>query len=99
MLFNSNLYLFLFLPLTVAGYFILVGRLPHKAGTIWLVLASLAFYSLKFSYLYIIVASILFNLFFRLGAFRLREFPQKKELGAGGRHWAKRPAAGLFQIH
>ena len=62
MLFNSWLYLFLFLPLVAIVYF----RLNHlrlvKAGTTWLVLASLVFYSYwNPKYLFLILASIVIN--------------------------------------
>ena len=44
MLFNSYLFIFLFLPVALAGYFAL-GRVGNLAPVVWLALASLVFYS------------------------------------------------------
>jgi len=44
MLFNSYEFLFLFLPITLAGYF-WVARRGHEPAIVWLVLASLFFYA------------------------------------------------------
>ena len=44
MLFNSYQFIFLFLPIALIGYFVLV-RLNRLAPVIWLALASLVFYS------------------------------------------------------
>ena len=46
MLFNSYPFIFLFLPITLIGYFVLV-RLNRLAPVIWLALASLVFYSVS----------------------------------------------------
>src|SRR5438552_8862113 len=46
MLFNSYPFIFLFLPIVLAGYFWL-GRRGNLAPVIWLALASLAFYSVS----------------------------------------------------
>src|SRR5579864_7413379 len=43
MLFDSAIFLFLFLPVTTVGYFIL-GRASRLAAAIWLAVASLVFY-------------------------------------------------------
>ena len=62
MLFNSNEYLFIFLPLTVIIYFLLNRQRYTKAATAWLVLASLFFYSYwNVKYLALIMMSILIN--------------------------------------
>jgi len=42
MLFNSHAFIFLFLPMALAGYFAL-GRRGNLAPVVWLALASLAF--------------------------------------------------------
>ena len=42
MLFNAYEFLFLFLPLTLAGYF-WIARRGHEPAIVWLVLASLFF--------------------------------------------------------
>jgi alginate O-acetyltransferase complex protein AlgI len=61
MLFNSYAFIFLFLPVVLAGYFAL-GRGGSLAPVIWLALASLAFYSLgNWQYVPLLLASIVFN--------------------------------------
>src|SRR6266567_2050960 len=61
MLFNSYPFIFLFLPITVIGYFVLV-RLNHLAPVIWLALASLVFYSVSnWQFVLLLLASIAFN--------------------------------------
>lgn len=62
MLFNSYHYLFMFFPVAVAVYFILNARGLVLAAKIWLVIASLFFYSVwNPQYLILIVTSIIFN--------------------------------------
>jgi D-alanyl-lipoteichoic acid acyltransferase DltB (MBOAT superfamily) len=61
MLFNSYAFLFGFLPLAVAGTFLL-GRVHHRAGAAWLALASLAFYAVwDVRFLALLLVSIAFN--------------------------------------
>src|SRR6478735_1196341 len=61
MLFNSYLFIFLFLPVALAGYFAL-GRVGDLAPVVWLALASLVFYSVgNWQYVPLLVASIAFN--------------------------------------
>jgi D-alanyl-lipoteichoic acid acyltransferase DltB (MBOAT superfamily) len=61
MLFNSYQFIFLFLPLVLAGYFML-GRFGNLAPVIWLALASLAFYSVSnWQFVLLLLASIAFN--------------------------------------
>ena len=61
MLFNSYPFIFLFLPVALAGYFAL-GRLGNLAAVIWLALASLAFYSFSnWPFVALLLASIAFN--------------------------------------
>jgi alginate O-acetyltransferase complex protein AlgI len=61
MLFNSSSFIFLFLPVVLAGYFAL-GRGGNLAPMVWLALASLAFYSLgNWQYVPLLLASIAFN--------------------------------------
>ncbi|MCI5159637.1 MAG: MBOAT family protein, partial [Candidatus Electrothrix sp. AUS1_2] len=65
MLFNSPIYLFLFLPCTAFVYFLLNRLRFVQAATAWLVLASLFFYRYwNASYLLILVTSILVNFAF-----------------------------------
>ena len=62
MLFSSYIYILLFLPVVVTGYFVLNRYRLILAGRAWLVLASLFFYSYgNPAYLPLLVASILFN--------------------------------------
>ena len=61
MLFNSYPFIFLFLPVALAGYF-LSSRLGSLAPAIWLALASLAFYSVSNGqFVALLVGSIAFN--------------------------------------
>ncbi|GAB6043248.1 MBOAT family O-acyltransferase [Endothiovibrio diazotrophicus] len=62
MLFNSPLFIFLFLPLALWDFFKIGGRGHHRVATAWLVGASLAFYGWwNPAYLGLILGSILFN--------------------------------------
>ncbi len=61
MLFNSYAFIFLFLPIVLAGYFAL-GRLGNLAPVIWQALASLAFYSVtNWQFVLLLLASVAFN--------------------------------------
>lgn len=61
MLFNSAEFLFIFLPLSLIGYFAL-GRVAGKASRIWLCIASLVFYTWwEPAFLVVLLCSILFN--------------------------------------
>src|SRR5256885_17029727 len=63
MLFNSYPFIFLFLPIVLAGYFWL-GRRGNLAPVIWLALAALAFYSVsKWQFVAVLLGSIAFNYF------------------------------------
>ncbi len=62
MLFNSQIYIFLFLPVVFAGYFFLLRYRMILAGKSWLVFASLFFYGFwNPLYLPLIVGSMLIN--------------------------------------
>ena len=62
MLFNSIEFLFLFLPTVVAGYFVLLKLQLMLPAKLWLLAASLYFYSFwQLSYLPLLLGSILFN--------------------------------------
>ncbi len=62
MLFNSYIYILLFLPVVVSVYYILNNNRLILAGKAWLVLASLFFYSYwNTAYLSLLVVSMLFN--------------------------------------
>ena len=61
MLFNSYSFMFLFLPVALAGYFLL-GRVGNSAAVTWLALASLAFYSVSnWQFVLLLAGSIAFN--------------------------------------
>ncbi len=62
MLFNSHLFILLFLPLAVGGYFILNRLGRYRAATVFLFLMSLWFYAyFNISYLPLMLASIAVN--------------------------------------
>jgi alginate O-acetyltransferase complex protein AlgI len=62
MLFNSYEYLFLFLPLTLIVYFLLNRTRYIVVAKLWLILASLFFYSWwNIKYLPLMISSIVFN--------------------------------------
>ena len=61
MLFNSYVFILIFFPVVVIGYYML-GLYSRRGAQVWLLLASLVFYSYnRPSYLLIIVSSIVFN--------------------------------------
>jgi len=61
-LFNSYIFIFLFLPITLAGFYLIGGRGHHRVAISWLVACSLFFYGWwNPAYLGLILASILFN--------------------------------------
>ncbi|MEE9543666.1 MAG: MBOAT family protein, partial [Thermodesulfobacteriota bacterium] len=64
MLFNSHIFIFLFLPITLAGFFLIGKTWNHRYATIWLTIASLFFYGWwNPVYLILIVFSIIFNFY------------------------------------
>ena len=66
MLFNSLEFIFLFLPATLLGFFLL-GRWRQDLAAAWLALASLAFYAWwSPTYVLLLLGSITFNYFFGL---------------------------------
>ena len=66
MLFNSYEFIFWFLPLTLA-FFFLLGRSDHRWAIAWLVVASLFFYGWwERIYIWLILISVLFNYFIGL---------------------------------
>ncbi len=81
MLFVSPVFLFLFLPLTLAGFILLGRRFGARAATRWLLFASLFYYGWwRPEYLLLIVASMAFN--FAVGT-RLARSPSRLLLGLG----------------
>lgn len=62
MLFNSYIFIFAFLPVTLIGYFALNHFHQKKIATIWLVICSLFFYAYNnVAYLWMIIASMVVN--------------------------------------
>ncbi|MFQ5643316.1 MAG: MBOAT family O-acyltransferase [Thiogranum sp.] len=62
MLFNSYIFIFLFLPVVLAGFYLIGARGHHRVAISWLVGASLFFYGWwNPVYLGLILGSILFN--------------------------------------
>lgn len=62
MLFNSHEFIFVFLPLSLLGYYIIGGRLHHRLAVCWLVFMSLCYYAWwNPAYVSLIVLSMLFN--------------------------------------
>jgi alginate O-acetyltransferase complex protein AlgI len=85
MLFNSYPFIFVFLPVALAGYFA-ANRLGAQVPVIWLALASLVFYSFSnWPFVALLLASIAFNYFigWLLISHRLRERPRFAVLTAG----------------
>lgn len=78
MLFNSYLFLLVFLPLVLVGFYG-VGHVAGRTGRLlWLVVASLIFYaSWELSYLWLLLASLLFNYF---AAALIRKLPRYRRL-------------------
>src|SRR5712672_1324555 len=88
MLFNSYQFIFLFLPITLIGYFVLV-RLNHLARVIWLALASLVFYSVSnWQFVLLLLASVAFNYVIGLLLISKRPRPASRfaalTIGVGG---------------
>jgi D-alanyl-lipoteichoic acid acyltransferase DltB (MBOAT superfamily) len=85
MLFNSYPFIFVFLPMALAGYFWL-GRSSNLAPVVWLALASLVFYSVSnWQFVGLLLASVAFNYFigWLLIAKQLRSTPRFAVLTVG----------------
>jgi D-alanyl-lipoteichoic acid acyltransferase DltB (MBOAT superfamily) len=83
MLFNSHLFICLFLPAVLILFFQIGKRRGQKPATLWLIAASLAFYAYwKSAYLLLLIASVTFN--YAVGTWMGRKFagqaPQAKLL-------------------
>lgn len=62
MLFNSFIFLLIFLPITVAGFYWLGNRFGQKPALLWLIIASLTFYaSWRYDHLWVLLGSLLLN--------------------------------------
>lgn len=79
MLFNSYIFLFAFLPVTWAGYFLLSRRRLTLGANAWMLFASLFFYGWwDIKYVPLILGSILFN--YTIGGLMIAHDEQKKTL-------------------
>ena len=79
MLFNSYLFVLVFLPLVWAVYFALQRRKGHRSAVGWLVTGSLVFYGYwNPAYLILLLGSIIFNYF--IGRTLSRDFSHRKFL-------------------
>jgi alginate O-acetyltransferase complex protein AlgI len=84
MLFNSYVFIFVFLPLTLAVYVVLGRVLPRWVSAAWLVVASLVYYGWwDPSYLLLIGASIAFNYSAGLWISSRAGAPRRWSLGLG----------------
>ena len=62
MLFNSSIFLFAFLPLTLVGFFVLARHVGVFAAKVWLCFASFVFYGWWYpAFLLLLTGSIVFN--------------------------------------
>ena len=65
MLFNSYIFIFLFLPISIIGFYLIKKINYQNLAVVWLVLASLFFYGWwNFKYLILILISIILNYLF-----------------------------------
>ena len=84
MLFNSYIFIFLFLPLCLAGYFLCNRRELYRIGLLFLAGMSLAFYAYNHvQYVFILVGSILGNWLLAQLILRKRDKNGKLLLGMG----------------
>lgn len=75
MLFSSIIFLFFFLPLVIAGYFIIIKEFRNY----FLLLASLIFYAWdETTFVFIMLVSILFNYLFALAIEKIKNTSMKK---------------------
>lgn len=64
MLFSSFIFIFIFLPLTLLGFYVLKALQYYTSTKIFLILASLFFYAyFKIDYIFILTFSTLINFF------------------------------------
>src|ERR1700716_3242637 len=81
MLFTSGEFLFVYLPVTVIGFFLIARYWGHASAAAWLVLASFFFYAYWLPiYTLLLAVSIAFNYSFGLLIARSERPPQRKML-------------------
>ncbi len=75
MLFNSHEFLFVFLPATLLGFF-LIGRFSRQGAILWLILTSLVFYGWwRPLNILIIGPSVIINYFLASFLLKLERYP------------------------
>lgn len=85
MLFNSPLFLFLFLPITLVGYHLIGKSKQPRLAIIWLIAASLLFYAWANPiYLALITGSVIFNYVAGVKLSRIESVRQRKLIMASG---------------
>lgn len=78
MLFNSHVFLLFFLPLALAGFFLLGNKISRNSGLLWLLAASLVFYaSWEPAYLWLLLGSMVLNYW---AASLIRAMPRYKKI-------------------
>lgn len=84
MLFNSYIFIFLFLPVTLIIFFAIGSRGNHQIANSWLVVSSLFFYGWwNPVYLFLIIISILFNYF--IGIFLCKKSKHQNKISVNNR--------------
>lgn len=80
MLFNSEIFIFVFLPILLIGFFKL-SSYNVRLGIIWLILASIVFYGLfRIDHLLLLAGLIVFNYFFGIKLSKLYQSGTKNSL-------------------
>jgi len=80
MLFSSYTFICVFLPITLLGYYFLIG-LSKRASFVWLVLCSYAFYGYwNISFLPLLIASTIFNYLIGLAIHRYQSESRRHQL-------------------
>ncbi len=75
MLFNSDIFLFFFLPITLLGYFLCYKTMGNRSAMVWLVISSLFYYGWwNYYYLILITTSISVNYFIGKKVIRAQKF-------------------------
>ncbi len=93
MLFHSYLFVFIFLPVSLAGYYLLAGRGKGAAARLWLAAVSLWFYgSFRAVYLLILLGSAVFN----YGIYLRME--KRRDADVAGRLWLAFGACGNLAL-
>lgn len=81
MVFSSYIFVFAFLPLTLAGYFLLSKTKSVIPQRIFLVIASLVFYAwFEWKYIFLILSSILVNFYSALAISKIKKNGARKAL-------------------